>query len=158
MKELITLVSLFPKKTESIASEVCEKLNKFLLSAADLIDYEISNQNEMEKTCGKQYLDNCINKVLLSITEYESAVVSMDYTLLFRPKILEKFKERTNIVFLKMSKDCEVLLPKDEAAFEERQQRLINNSKLIIDVEDVAEKDMADIVVKQIMPLISSEI
>lgn len=158
MKELITLVSLFPKKTDEIASEACEKLNKFLLNAADLVDYEISNQNEMEKTCGKQYLDKCINRVLLSITEYENAIVSMDYSLLFRPKILEKFKERTNIVFIKLSKDTQLLLPKDEAAFEERQQRLINNSKLIIDVEKASEKDIVSLVIKQIMPLISSDV
>lgn len=158
MKELITLVSLFPKKTDEIASKVCEKLNKFLLNAADLVDYEISNQNEMEKTCGKQYLDKCINRVLLSITEYENAIVSMDYSLLFRPKILEKFKERTNIVFIKLSKDTQLLLSKDEAAFEERQQRLVNNSKLIIDVEKASEKDIVSLVIKQIMPLISSDV
>ena len=158
MKELITLVSLFPKKTDEIASEVCEKLNKFLLNAADLVDYEVSNQNEMEKTCGKQYLDKCINRVLLSITEYENAIISMDYSLLFRPKILERFKERTNIVFIKLSKGSDALLPKDEAAFEERQQRLINNSKLIIDVEKMDKQDVASLVVKQIMPLISTEV
>lgn len=120
MKELVTLVSLFPQKTVSIAKTICEKLNKFILIASELVDYEISDKTEMEKNCGKEYLDKCINRVLISITEYESAIVAIDYSLLFRNIVLDKFKERTNIVYIKLNKDNLPNLTNDEASFDEK--------------------------------------
>lgn len=152
MKELVTLVSLFPKKTEEIASEVCLKLNKFLLNACDLVDYELVDKEDMEKNCGKDYLEKSINKVLYSITEYESAIVVVDYDLLFRPKVLERFKERTSIVYLRLEDFS------GQKLLEEREKRLINNSKLIIDVAKKQEQEIVDEVIKQIMPLISTEV
>ena len=158
MSKIITLVSLFPKQTAEIADEVCDILNKFLLVASDLVDYEISDKTEMENTCGKDYLDKCINKVLSSITDYENAIVAMDYNLLFRPKILERFKEKTNIVFIKLDKDYEQLLAKDYATFEEREKRISNNSKLIIDATGLERDEIVLQVVRQITPLIASEV
>ena len=158
MSKIITLVSLFPKQTAEIADEVCDILNKFLLVASDLVDYEISDKTEMENTCGKDYLDKCINKVLSSITDYENAIVAMDYNLLFRPKILERFKEKTNIVFIKLDKDYEQLLAKDYATFEDREKRICNNSKLIIDATGLERDEIVLQVVRQITPLIASEV
>lgn len=158
MKELVTLISLFPKQTHEIADEVCDILNKFLLVACDLVDYEISDKTEMEKTCGKDYLDKCINKVLYSITEYENAIVAMDYDLLFRPKVLERFKEKTSIVFIKLGKDTEQLLAKDYSTFDEREKRISNNSKLIIDATNLKREEIVLQVIKQITPLIATEV
>lgn len=77
-KNNFIVVGLVNEYVHSFASLLAEKLDYYFLEIEKLINYNIANKLEMEKVCGREYLDKEEAKIISSLSDYERTVAILN--------------------------------------------------------------------------------
>ena len=101
MKTNIVLVSLLERLNKKIATKISEEFELYFADIADILQYNLVNEGEIESLCGIDYLNNLKNKTIQEVASYENTLITIPYSLFISEKNAEYLNKYGTIVFLK---------------------------------------------------------
>lgn len=147
MKTNIVLIGFLKDPTKQIAKRLALDFDLYFADVEGMLEYNLTNENEIENLCGIDYLNGLKKKVLKDISSYENTLIAMPYSIFIANNNYEMFKENCTIVFLNYSQNLlqenfkyikdDFIRKTQEAfliAYEERTQFCKENSNLTIDI------------------------
>jgi hypothetical protein len=162
MKSNILIVSLVPKISSEVSVNLSKKLDMVYLNVNELIDYEVSHQDEMKLKCGIDYVEKQIDKVVLGVINYTNTIIDIEYKFLIKNNAYQKFSKDSYIIFLKNSKQQlkrnidkdNSLSETDLIAYEEHIKLLESISNIIIDCKNKAVYDIINNIKQELNKLV----
>lgn len=162
MKTNITIVGLAKEYTKKVAKDFADKLDMYYADITDLIQFDLINVEEAEKTCGKEYIRNVEATKIKTVTTYDNSVITVNFHALNNEKNLKYIKENTLLIYLKLSKDelgdkLNLDINKDaqiklaETVFEDRDYILSKVCDIIINVKGLQDKQVVKLIGKSIL-------
>lgn len=143
-KQSILIVCLNVKIGQEVAVVLADRLNMLFANSKEIVDYEVFDTKSVIEKCGIEYFEKKEIKAIKHISNYENAVILVDYD--YFNKGYEYFKKTCNFVFVKIKK--KQLCEKDEInnlAFEEREEELANKCEFIVHNKSKVEKTVNEI-------------
>ena len=105
MKKNITIVGLAKDYTKKIAKKFADKLEMYYANITDLIQFDILDIAEAEKTCGKEYIRKLEASKIKTVTSYDNSVITVNYNALNNETNLNYIKQNTLLIYLRLDKD-----------------------------------------------------
>lgn len=140
MNDSIILISLNKLLARSIAQKLCSKTGKFYLDCESLMEYELSNKDEIIKNCGVDYLAKQEEKFIIGLNEYENTVIVIDYDLFVANNNYNKFQNILSF-YLQISKELiennKSVNIIDKISYIDRDKVLKNKCNIIIDCSNL---------------------
>ncbi len=147
MKTNIVLIGFLNNVTKKISEKLALDFGLYFADAEGMLEYNLTNEEEIEKLCGVEYLNGLKQKILKDISSYENTVISIPYSIFSANNNYEMFKKNCTIVFLNFSEEIlkyKIQLTQDEnlkkaeeaflIAYNERTQFCKDNCNLSIDI------------------------
>ena len=138
-KSLIVICGLVDEFNSKVASVLCDKLAMFLLNIQQMMEFELSEKDDIIEKCGLDYYYNLEKKLIKTASTYENTVVLMNYDYYTFGKNYEVFKNTAYTFFLHFDKKELALYSKklnviNKLAFEDRNEILKENCDFMIQV------------------------
>lgn len=144
--ENIVLVSLADKFCKGVAVSLASKLDMYNLDAKDMVVYDLINPKEVLEKCGIEYLKKRERGVISSMSEFQNAVISINFDL---------FKD--NFDLFEKSCVCYLFLPHDfaegtinEIDYKFRHQFLTEKSDKIVFLDSKLKKNAVAGIIAQL--------
>ena len=143
-KQSILIVCLNDKIGQEISIVLADKLNMLFANSKEIVNYEVFDSKSVIEKCGLEYFEKKELKSLKHISNYENAVVCVDYDYFTKGE--EFFKKTCNFVFVRIKKKQ---LEDDDTinmiAFEERDKELENKCEFVVNNKTKVEKTVNEI-------------
>ncbi len=143
-KQSILIVCLNDRIGQEISVILADKLGMLFANSKEIVNYEVFDSKSVIEKCGLEYFEKKELKSLKHISNYENAVVYVDYDYFVKGE--EFFKKTCNFVFVKIKKKQ---LEEDDTinllSFEEREKELENKCEFVVNNKTKAEKTVNDI-------------
>lgn len=158
MKSNILIVGLIDEFNKNIAYEVSNRLGVYFLDIKDLIEYEITDRQNMIDLCGIEYLEKQEYKIINSVTGFENTIITISNEIFTKWDAYNIFNDSCIILYLRLSENeiNEYFTANgnkfnlNQIVFKDRDDYLTSNSKITINVKiNSPEKAIKDII-KQI--------
>lgn len=154
-KSLIVITGLVDEFNLKVASLLCEKLAMFLFDVKQMIEFELSEKDDIINKCGLEYYLNLEKKILKTASTYENTIVLLNYDYFSFGNNYKYFEKSAYSFFLHFSKEDIAVYSKkmnaiNKIAFDERNEILKNNCNFTINVTN---NNIEDIVNKIILQL-----
>ena len=163
MKTNIVVISLLDRFNKEIAIKLSENYDMYLADVADILEYNLVNEGEIEKICGADYLNSLKDKIIKEVSTYENTLITMPHNIFLEKSNAEYFKQYCTIVFLKFPekvlKKIEKKTKKDKTRKEMKMLALTykEHTKMCEDISDVTidlQKNDIDVAYKKVEKLI----
>lgn len=106
MKTNIVLVSLLDDVNKEISVKIAKDFDLYLADMAEILQYNLMNEDEIKSVCGEDYLNGLKNKAIKDVATYENTLISISYGLFIDKENIEVLKKYGTIVYLKFTKDA----------------------------------------------------
>ena len=100
MKTNILLISILDEKTKHIGTKIANAYELYYVDVADMLEYSLIDEKEIEKACGIEYLKKLRRNVIKNVSNYENTLITLPMNLFFSEDFNEYFKTYCTIVFL----------------------------------------------------------
>lgn len=101
MKTNIILIGWHENMTKMVAKRLAIGLELYYADVEDLIEYYLTNKEEdIEKVCGKDYLEGLKSNIMTEISNYENSIVYLPLHIFVNDENYEKLKLHGVVVFI----------------------------------------------------------
>lgn len=101
MKTNIILIGWDENITKMVAKRLAISLELYYADVEDLIEYYLTNSEEdIENTCGKEYLDGLKSNIMDEISNYENSIIYLPLHIFVNSENYEKLKTHGVVVFM----------------------------------------------------------
>jgi len=102
MKSNILLVGLDYEFIKKVATKLADSFDMFFLDANRLIEYSLIDVENVKLKCGIEYFEKEVKKIILSVKDYENAIISFPYNLYLKNEI--ELKSGAITILLKINR------------------------------------------------------
>lgn len=163
LKKNIAIVCLNIEFKKKIATKLADALGMLYLDIDDFVKYDVIDFNNLIRTVGLEYYNKVESKAINLVSNYENAVVTINLSTLFSNNNFKGLKENALFIFLKSNfsnyinkllkehPNCskyELLL--NQKVFEERNKILSKISDIVVEIDNVHEKNVIEEIEKSI--------
>lgn len=135
-KSLVIITGLVESFNNSVASVLCEKLAMYFLDFSKLMEYELTEKDEIILKCGVDYFEKLEKRLVKSVANYENSVITINYDLFSHNKNYQHFAPASYTFYLRFEKDklkdnknVNII---NKIAFEERDNDLKNACEFVV--------------------------
>lgn len=104
MKTNILLIGLLDETIKLIGTKIANDYELYYVDVADMLEYSLTDEKEIEKACGIEYATKLKRKVIKDISNYENTLITLPHNLFFSEDFNQYFKTYCTIVFLNFPK------------------------------------------------------
>lgn len=163
MKTNITIVSLLADYSKDVCKALADRLDMYYVDVQGMMEFNLVNDKEVIEICGVEYLNKLQAKAIADVSEYDNAVIALDFKFLSNEKNVKNLKVRSSIIYLAMGEkvftktfekykteetenDDVVVL----SAIEEQDKIARELSDIVIDVDKANDKGLVKKIIKTI--------
>jgi len=104
LKSNISIVCVINRKGKVIAEHVAKKFDFYSVDVADLLNFNMVDEQKVIETCGTEYLNKLQNDAINQVANYYDTVISVHPKFLTEKKNAAILKKKSIVIFLKISK------------------------------------------------------
>ena len=143
-KQSILIVCQNDKIGQDVSINLADTLNMLFANSKEIVNYEVFDSKAVIEKCGLEYFEKKELKSLKHISNYENAVIFVDYD--YFVKGISYFQKTCNFVFVKIKKKQ---IEQDDTinllAFEEREKELEDKCEFVVNNKSKPEKTVKEI-------------
>lgn len=158
----ICVIGLTRDFTDSVCMNISNKLDLYYANVEKILDFELFDHENIEKLCGKEYLQREERSIIKRLCTYEDTLINLNYFNINHNDILEYIKEHCLLIYLHITKErglAEILNSKnsvlDEALFIDRDKICAHEADIVIDCKEYSVEDISDITTQEIIKYFS---
>lgn len=99
----ICVVGLARDFTDKVCADLASGLELYYANVEKILEFELFDQENMEKVCGKDYLLREEKSIIKRLCSYEDTLINLNYFNLNNEEILGIVKEHCLLIYLHMS-------------------------------------------------------
>lgn len=158
MKSNILIVGLVDEFNKNIAYEVSNRLGVYFLDIKDLIEYEITDRQNMIDLCGIEYLEKQEYKIIQSVTGFENTIITISNDIFTKWEAYNIFKDSCIILYLRLEEnEINEYFTKagnkfnlNQIVFKDRDEFLSDHSQITINAKINSEEKTIKDIIKQV--------
>jgi len=104
MKENVCVIGLCNNFTKSLAKNISDSFDMFFADIMELVRFDLLDVENARKICGDDYIKKVENGKVKTISSYSNTLFTLDYSLLNDEVNLNRIKDASYIVYLKLDK------------------------------------------------------
>ena len=125
MKTNIILIGWDENITKMVAKRLALSLELYYADVEDLIEYYLTNsEEEIERTCGKEYLDELKSNIMNEISNYENSIIYLPLHIYVNQNNYEKLKTHGVVVFMDIKDKLVSSVYKDNVSMSDAEKRI----------------------------------
>ena len=105
MKENICVIGLYNNFVKSLAKSISDSFDMFFADITELVQFDLLDVDNARNLCGDDYVKKVENNKVKTISSYSNTLFTLDYSLLNNDDNLNRIKQSSYIIYLKLSKD-----------------------------------------------------
>jgi len=151
----VCVVGLAKDFTDKVCIELSELLELYYANVEKILEFELFDHENIEKVCGKDYLQKEQNSIIKRLCTYEDTLINLNYYNLNNDEILNNIKENCLLIYLQVSLDkfndaIDALDENnhiiDKALFIDRDRICKSEADIVIDCKDLAVTDVVKLI------------
>lgn len=156
----ICVVGLAKDLTDKICSELANRLELYYANVEKILEFELFDQENIEKICGKDYLLREEKSIIKRLCTYEETLINLNHFNLNNDETLNTVKEHCLLIYLHITEDrFNVELQNttdgnnvfDKTLFSDRDKICRHEADIVIDCEDLDVSNIASLASESII-------